>query len=1115
MKIKFSKKILSVILAVLMVVTSIPVIAFTTSAATKSGEQEVTGVVTIDPVIYLHGAYGGNQNSPYAYMMNGNYIADGTADGEKSTAFQSTKSVRGITVVETGDSLSTSNNKLTGSLSGDYGSVTTSTTGKYVTLKFTFSDGTVEYHRLAVKANPVAQHVLGNAQRYSWGTSAKDRIVVAGLLANGSYGQRGGSFSYSLYSDMQDSNSGEINHPSMYHMWNPSYLTADKYISGLDDNKISADKISGYAARTQGNNGAFSHGNAELVVNAATATYYYDVSSSDNEGFYNNDTIQMLVSALNHSGWQADCNPINLMSNSVSDTNAFSIQGATPINGSITGTDCFSYNADAYGYFNILLRDKSVGTKSATFSVKYQHQTSTPYAGLTLNMPFQVIISDKTDIRNTYNEYIGLNLVSKCYTADSWETYKNALLTAESYLNDYQSYDSATQTAFMSALVAAKNGLVPVEDNTDAIHSFTETGVVEPTCTAQGYTHHTCEHCGYTYNDNYVEAKGHSFFYAPIDGEFKHTVSCSVGDIEQYTEACDDGNDDGVCDKCGNFLHADWTNYVTQLTALREALKGTEDSKLPVSTLENINRYFDDTSGSLLTYYELFVTGQKDSVPATDQAALDYEADFIKGLIPDETQYIQVQEALAAVMEKDIDQYDSTEFVQLQAGLTREVTVGENTYEGVSYADQEELNQALRDALNSAMTYNVYLNDQLILSDVDYGKHVIISGDGRVLNSEDEATQGNYSWSGFFAAPSYGENSNEEYDYNTSTERYLTTAPAYSFIVKGDSYLTAVSSSDESLYQVTVKNNVTGFISNIFYVPTGGKMGAELEQSKRNIAGYTFVGFYDSSVGGTLVDADTDVTGDMTVYAQYTARTDQTEYSIWAYNDSHDFSTCENAIISDPDEFYNPAMYTYNDKIEITTDIKDFYAWVRIVDMENYVDNYTAEIVSYDRDYTFYVSQDACVFAITSAEAAKGTLTFNGCDPVLLLNCDGANFSSSTHNVQVFAKKELVPIYNGTDDLEKVSLVGSFAVPEGYTVLEKGFLIDFDSADVAAEDFNVLNEGLTRAKVLHLTAGNQFVLNIIGGGNAPMDYRAYAVVEDAEGNRTEIYSAVTRDAVVG
>ena len=29
------------------------------------------------------------------------------------------------------------------------------------------------------------------------------------------------------------------------------------------------------------------------------------------------------------------------------------------------------------------------------------------------------------------------------------------------------------------------------------------------------------------------------------------------------------------------------------------------------------------------------------------------------------------------------------------------------------------------------------------------------------------------------------------------------------------------------------------------------------------------------------------------------------------------------------------------------------------------------------------------------------------------------------------------------------------------------------------------------------------------------EYRAYAVVEDAEGNRTEIYSAVTRDAVVG
>ena len=1104
MKIKFSKKILSVILAVLMVVTSVPVIAFTTSAATKSGEQEVTGVVTIDPVIYLHGAYGGDQNSPYAYMMNGNYIADGTADGEKSTAFQSTKSVRGITVVETGDTLSISNNKLTGTLNGDYGSVTTSTTGEYATLKFTFSDGTVEYHKLAVKANPVAQHVLGNVQRYTWGSaSAKDRIVVAGLLANGSYGQRGGSFSYSEYSDMQDSNSGEINHPSMYHMWNPSYLTNDKYISGLDDNRISADKISGYAARTQGNNSAFRQGNAELVVNAATATYYYDVSSSDNEGFYNNDTIQMLVSALNHSGWEADCHPINLISNSVSDTNAFSIQGATPINGSITGTDCFSYNADAYGYFNILLRDKSVGTKSATFSVKYQHQTSTPYAGLTLNMPFQVIISDKTDIRNTYNEYIGLNLVSKCYTADSWETYKNALLTAESYLNDYQSYDSATQTAFMSALVAAKNGLVPVEDNTDAIHSFTETGVVEPTCTAQGYTHHTCEHCGYTYNDNYVEAKGHSFVYAPIDGEFSHTVSCSVGDIEQYTEACADGNDDGVCDKCGNSLHADWTNYVTQLTALREALEGTEDSKVPVSTLENINKYFDDTSGSVLTYYELFVSGQQNSVPASKQEALDYEADFIKNLIPDETQYIQVQEALTAVMEKDIDQYDSTEFDQLQAGLTQEVAIGVNTYEGVSYANQDELDQALRDALNSAMTYNVYLNDQPVLSDVDYGTHVIISGDGTVLGSEEEATQGNYSWSGFFAAPSYGESTEEGYNYNTSTERYLTTAPAYSFIVKGDSYLTAVGSSDdEQLCRVTVKNNVTGFISNIFYVPTNEKIGTELEQSQRNIAFYTFDNFYNAPTDGEVVTADTIVSSDMVVYARYTVNR-EVNYEINAYPNFDSFYMMEDYIIQ--------GEYQYNEAVEISTDREDFYCWVTLTNPDSGDHPFDMQVLSFEKNYKFYAYERSEIIAMSYDELVAA-VTNNG---DTFTNPDGTDYDPNNKVPVVRSSSTIVPIYSSSDNLEKVSLIGNFAVPEGYTVLEKGFLIDFDSADVAAEDFNVLNEGLTRAKVLHLTEGNQFVLNIIGGGNAPMDYRAYAVVEDAEGNRTEIYSAVTRDAVVG
>ncbi|MDO4379020.1 MAG: leucine-rich repeat protein, partial [Erysipelotrichia bacterium] len=35
--------------------------------------------------------------------------------------------------------------------------------------------------------------------------------------------------------------------------------------------------------------------------------------------------------------------------------------------------------------------------------------------------------------------------------------------------------------------------------------------IISPTCTAKGYTKHTCSKCGYTYNDAYVDALGHDF----------------------------------------------------------------------------------------------------------------------------------------------------------------------------------------------------------------------------------------------------------------------------------------------------------------------------------------------------------------------------------------------------------------------------------------------------------------------------------------------------------------------------------------------------------------------------------------------------------------------------
>ena len=49
------------------------------------------------------------------------------------------------------------------------------------------------------------------------------------------------------------------------------------------------------------------------------------------------------------------------------------------------------------------------------------------------------------------------------------------------------------------------------DDEEDACnHSYTSV-VTNPSCTEKGYTTHTCDKCGDSYTDSYVNATGHSY----------------------------------------------------------------------------------------------------------------------------------------------------------------------------------------------------------------------------------------------------------------------------------------------------------------------------------------------------------------------------------------------------------------------------------------------------------------------------------------------------------------------------------------------------------------------------------------------------------------------------
>ena len=62
------------------------------------------------------------------------------------------------------------------------------------------------------------------------------------------------------------------------------------------------------------------------------------------------------------------------------------------------------------------------------------------------------------------------------------------------------------------AIVNGKEYWSPVGTFTTEGHAHNYTSIVTaPTCTAQGYTTHTCTGCGYSYKDNYVDALGHNY----------------------------------------------------------------------------------------------------------------------------------------------------------------------------------------------------------------------------------------------------------------------------------------------------------------------------------------------------------------------------------------------------------------------------------------------------------------------------------------------------------------------------------------------------------------------------------------------------------------------------
>lgn len=593
MKTKFTKKMLSLFLAVIMVISALPFTAVTASAAdpTQHDNNEVFGNVTIDPIVYVHGTYTGSvsdvsDKKQFDYMMNGSIVADGTYDGEFKTYVTSTKTISRITVVDTGKELSLSSisggTVLSGDLGGSYSSVTpTDNLDSTVTLKFEFNNSSnYEYHRLAVKANPVAQHALVFANRAQAG--GWSRNIAFEVLAYQSYGQNNaGTYSLNTTKNINHQKGSTNNYIVMYAPHNSTFDCYDSnwitYIDGFDrDHILSPDKKSGYGATGQrsGTNTAL-----QITANSAAATYYIDKSATKNYGVDKSGDkyrIKMLLGSLYVASGKTDYKTTKV-SRSMSNATQVAIENKT--SNPVDDDNSFRRDKGALAYITYELNSLLNGTNTFNYETTYKginNNGDAAYVTGTINMPVNVIVSDKTTIRNQYNKYISDlkngTIDLRCVTSATKSDFINALLAVEEYLND--NTDTSDGSSLLSNLNSKYNLL---EYNHTSVSS---NNGVKATCTTAGLTDgYKCSVCGKDMTaQTTIPAKGHSY-----TGTSRHIDA--KGENNGYTEyLCKNG-----CNEYGGRVYdaVDWSTYDAAVTTANDISSMT--AKYTAESLEEYN----------------------------------------------------------------------------------------------------------------------------------------------------------------------------------------------------------------------------------------------------------------------------------------------------------------------------------------------------------------------------------------------------------------------------------------------------------------------------------------------------------------------------------------------
>lgn len=518
--------------------------------------------------------------------------------------------------------------------------------------------------------------------------------------------------------------------------------------------------------------------------------------------------------------------------------------------------------------------------------------------------------------------------------------------------------------------------------------------------------------------------------------------------------------------------------------------------------------------------YFTYTDEQKAATMGTEQAAINAETAKLVELAENLTpSTVDVSSAKALVekakAEAGIDE-DVYNLGALDFSYTSDVTVGDETVVGLTFGSQDDVDAALRDALNASnlnkRIYTVYLND-VAVGTAEYGSPVIVDSNGNFAKDvsdmdadiSDNAKQ--VAWSYSYAAPSRNNAKSEP--------KYMLTASSLGFIVKGDTYLTTANAAEnEEGFVVKFATN-DGKVFDVKYTTNG----SVTVPTAPNYAFYTFTGYEGGYQAGDTVA----VTANMTITAIYAADTSNS-YTINFFPSYTSWDTGGEGTMV-------PGTYRYEELVTLSA--PNAYCFVTaFADPDNdYA--YEFKLIAYGSSYSFCACQNlgdeenlTGIVALTKAEydtilrgeATTPSTLFDGAGNQIKAVDEGyGQWTYPEAAATVSVLDEVVPVYDSNNKLSKFSMIGTFTLPEGYEIVEAGILFTSQQgSDLKVE--NVGKNGIARFKASRYTAGNQFVQNVWApsdGRVVSFDYAAYAIVKGADGNLKTIYSKTVAGTTQG